>query len=173
MQIYEMDNQLCLFVPDGCAGRMSQAPSVRENQRARTSASFWKKSSELTAAPFQFLDLTPGHGNLLGEFYWEERSPYVGESLTLNTGVSPKDAIESSLSQILEDSPPSKYYLSKTACLGILRRASERGKELPPQLKTALQMQAGLIPTQENLHDIIAFAANQRDEVRDPDAGRI
>ena len=167
MKANETADQICLFSPDSSCGKTSPAPSPAGSQRARTSASFWKKSSELTAAPFQFLDLTPGHGNLLGEFYWEERSPYVGESLTLNTGVSPKDAIESSLSQILEDSPPSKYYLSKTACLGILRRASERGKELPPQLKTALQMQAGLIPTQENLHDIIAFAANQRDEVRD------
>jgi len=115
----------------------------------------------------QSLDLTPGAGNLLGEFYWELTSPWLGESSTLNTGVSPKDAVASSLSQILEPAPHPRYYLSRTACLGILRRASERGKELPPQLKTALLMQAGLIPTQEKLHDVIAFAANQRDEVRD------
>lgn len=50
------------------------------------------------------------------------------------------------MSQILQDDPPRKYYLSRTACLGILRRARERGKELPPQLKTALMAQAGLIP---------------------------
>ena len=121
----------------------------------------------MVAVPYQFLDLTPGAGNLLGESYWEMLSPYVGASLRLNTGASPKDAIVCSLSQILEDSPPSRYYLSRTACLGILRRASERGKELPPQLKTALMIQAGLIPLQRISDDPIAFAANQRDEVRD------
>ena len=49
--------------------------------------------------------------------------------------------------------------------LGILRRARERGKELPPQLKTALMAQAGLIPLAAPASEPIAFAANQRDEV--------
>ncbi|NNJ32068.1 hypothetical protein G9470_20090 [Bacteroides xylanolyticus] len=62
----------------------------------------------------------------------------------LNTGVSPNDARESFLSQILEETPLQKYYLSRTACLGILRRARSRGKELPKQLKTALEIQAGI-----------------------------
>ena len=75
MQIFEVDGQLCLFVPDSSFGKTSPAPSPAGNQRAKTSASCWRRSSELTAAPFQFLDLTPGHGNLLGESYWEERSP--------------------------------------------------------------------------------------------------
>ena len=167
MQILELDGQDCLFDQDTCAGKMSPAYSPPETPRARTSASSWRRSLELVAVPYQFLDLTPGAGNLLGESYWEMLSPYVGASLRLNTGASPKDAIVCSLSQILEDSPPSRYYLSRTACLGILRRASERGKELPPQLKTALMIQAGLIPLQRISDDPIAFAANQRDEVRD------
>ena len=62
----------------------------------------------------------------------------------LNTGESPSAAVESSLSQILEDSPHQRYYLSKNACLGILRRAKVRGKELPPQLEIALRIQAGV-----------------------------
>lgn len=33
---------------------------------------------------------------------------------------------------------------SRNACLGILRRAKIRGKELPPQLETALRIQAGV-----------------------------
>ncbi len=37
-----------------------------------------------------------------------------------------------------------KYYLSAKACLGILRRAQKRGKELPPLLKGALERQAGI-----------------------------
>lgn len=36
---------------------------------------------------------------------------------------------------------PEKYYLSSRACQGILRRAEVRGKELPPELKTALEAQ--------------------------------
>ena len=50
------------------------------------------------------LDLTPGHGNLLGEYEWEILSPWLSESWTLNTGVSPREGRACSLSQILEDS---------------------------------------------------------------------
>ena len=116
------------------------------------------------------LDLTPGHGNLLGEYEWEILSPWLGGSWTLNTGVSPREGRVSSLSAILEDSPPQKYYLSRKACLGILRRARERGKPLPPQLEAALKAQAGLTVYVTPLPDaaaVTAFAANQRDEVRD------
>lgn len=167
MQIFELDDQLCWFDPDSSCGKTFRELSLPENLPAKTSASSRKRSSELSAINYQFLDLTPGAGNLLGESYWETLSPYVGGSSMLNTGASPKDAAESSLSQILEDSPPSRYYLSRKACLGILRRALERGKELVLQLKTALMIQAGLIPPQRISDDPIAFAANQRDEVRD------
>ena len=49
-----------------------------------------------------------------------------------------------SLSDILEtgDIPP-RYYLSPTACIGILRRAASRGKDLPEILKKTLECQAG------------------------------
>ena len=116
------------------------------------------------------LDLTPGHGNLLGEYEWEILSPWLGGSWTLNTGVSPREGRVSSLSAILEDSPHQKYYLSRKACLGILRRARERGKPLPPQLEAALKAQAGLtvyVTPIPGTGTIAAFAANQRDEVRD------
>ena len=167
MQIYEMDNQLSLFVPDSLCGKTSPEPFPAENQRARTSALSWRKLSELSAIPFMSLDLTAGAGNLLGEFYWELISPWRGASSMLNTGASPRDAVASSLSRILEAAPHPRYYLTKTACLGILRRASERGKELPPQLKLALMMQAGIVSARNVLKGTISFAANQRDEVRD------
>jgi len=51
--------------------------------------------------------------------------------------------------------------------LGILRRAAERGKELPPQLKAALEIQAGVAHSGHYESQPVAFAANQRDEVRD------
>ena len=49
---------------------------------------------------------------------------------------------ESILSQILMVNVPQKYYLSPKACLGILRRASVRGKKLPEVLELALKKQA-------------------------------
>ncbi len=60
------------------------------------------------------------------------------EFLMLNSGECPNAAVESFLSQILQVNVPEKYYLSKTACEGILRRAERRGKELPAMLKEAL-----------------------------------
>ena len=66
-----------------------------------------------------------------------------GASLTLNTSVSPNVAIESSLSQILQDTDalPSKYYLSRKACENLLRRAENLGKTLPRELEQNLQKQ--------------------------------
>ena len=168
MQIWNEDGQGSLFAHDGCAGRTCPARSAQGPPRGRTSASSSRRSSELKAIPFMSLDLTPGRGNLLGESYWELVSPWPGGSSMLNTGPAPLSEEDVfSLSQILQDAPPRKYYLSRTACLGILRRAGERGKELPPQLKAALMAQAGLIPLAAPASEPIAFAANQRDEVRD------
>nr|WP_295759697.1 DNA cytosine methyltransferase [uncultured Oscillibacter sp.] len=112
------------------------------------------------------LDLTPGHGNLLGEYEWETLSPWLGGSWTLNTGVSPREGRVSSLSAILEDSPHQKYYLSRKACLGILRRARERGKPLPPHLEAALKAQAGLtvyVTPIPGTAPVTVFAATQND----------
>jgi hypothetical protein len=100
-----------------------------------------KKSAELLTAPYLYLDLQTGHGSLLGPL-WEINSPSLGEYWMLNTGPSHSGAAESSLSQILEAKPHPKYYLSPTACRGILRRARVRGKELPAVLKKALELQA-------------------------------
>lgn len=163
---YEAE-QLSMFGQDLWYGKMFPAPLVQERQRAKTSESFWRRSSALNAIPFQSLDLTPGAGNLLGEFYWELISPWRGGASTLNTGVSPRDAEESSLSQILQADPPLKYYLSPKACLGILRRAFERGKELPKKLERALKIQAGLMRPDGQPTGLEAYHINQRDEVRD------
>ena len=76
-------------------------------------------------------------------YFWETDGVWLTEFSTLNTGVSPSEEQESTLSQILLAEVPEKYYLSPKACLGILRRASVRGKELPEVLKKALERQAG------------------------------
>ena len=164
MQTNKEAEQVTLSDLGICCGKMFQEPSPAELPKARTSVSSSKRSSELSAVPFMSLDLTPGHGNLLGESYWELISPWLGGAWMLNTGVSPNDARESSLSQILQDAPPIKYYLSPKACLGILRRASERGKALPPKLERALKIQAGLMRPDGQPTDLNAFHINQRDE---------
>ena len=165
--MYDADGQACLFDRDSYAGKTSPAPSARARPRGRTSGSSSRRSVKLVAIPYMSLDLTPGHGNLLGESYWEILSPWLGESWTLNTGVSPREGRVCSLSRILEDSPPRKYYLSRKACLGILRRARERGKPLPPQLEAALKAQAGLTVYLTPLAPPLAFHMNQRDEAID------
>ena len=76
-------------------------------------------------------------------YIWETDGAWLTEFSTLNTGVCPNEEQESTLSQILLAKVPEKYFLSQKACLGILRRASVRGKELPAVLKKALERQAG------------------------------
>ncbi len=64
----------------------------------------------------------------------------LGEFLTPNTSDWPNDAAVCSLSQVLEKtSIPPRFFLSSTACAGILRRAEKRGKKLPRQLEAALR----------------------------------
>lgn len=168
MQMFYEDEQVSMFAPDSCAGKMSPAHSPVGSKREMTSGSFWRKHSELVYQEFMFLKITLGDGDILGQPYWEILSPYVGESSTLNTGVCPRVVRGSSLWQILEPHPQRKYYLSRKACLGILRRARKRGKELPATLKLALEMQSGLrmidlvILAQMGL--IKAYHINQRNE---------
>ena len=125
---------------------MFREPFQAEPRKARISGSSSKNSSELISIPFMSLDLTPGAGNLLDEFYWELLSPWRGESLILNTGPAPHSgAAGSTLWSILEAQPHPRYFLTRKACQGIIRRASERGKPLPPQLQQALEIQAGML----------------------------
>lgn len=67
------------------------------------------------------------------------RLTQLGESLTLNIGEYPSVENESTLSEILEDNVPEKYYLSPKACWGILRRAKNKGRKLPDNLRIALE----------------------------------
>ena len=168
MKTNSVEGQVSLYDLGIWCGKTSPEPSLPENQRAKISASSSKKYAELAAIPYMFLDLTPGTGNLLGQYEWEMLSPWRGESSIRNTGPAPRSvAGVSTLSQILQAKVPRKYYLSETACLGILRRAEERGKELPETLERALRIQSGLSAPDGTLTAPMAFAQNQRDEVRD------
>lgn len=154
MSCYEPDVQLSLL-------GLEELQTPASQQKKRWPA---KSASELVAIPYLYLDFTPGHVDLLGDYYWELRSPYQEDGTVLNTGLAPREPIRSSLAEILEADSATKYYLSHTACLGILRRAEERGKELPPQLKWALMVQAGLEQSPLEFQEIKAYHINQRNE---------
>ena len=157
MQTYFEGDQVSLFDQDTSAGKTLWAYSAQARRTGRISGLSWSQLLDYIAPPYQFLDLTPGAGNLLGQFEWEMRSALHGGAFLRNTGPSPRDATESCLSQILEDHPPKKYYLTTAACLGILRRAKERGKPLPKALDTALRIQAGLIGLPEGREKTVPF----------------
>ena len=123
-----------------------------------------KSDSELVSIPYFHLDLLSSPVDLFGQRHWELRSPWREGKRSLNTGAAPRRPIRVSLSGILEAYPSLKYYLSKTACLGILRRAFERGKELPKMLARALKIQAGLMKLDSQPTDLKAFHVNQRNE---------
>ena len=121
-------NYLTVCAPGGSSGKMSRGacPPVISKPESMTSTFFLQ--------PLQKSGIVAG-----------------GEFLTLNTSewtdtLVPFLSVDGvcSLSDILEPSGniPQKYYLSPTACQGILRRAESRGKALPPMLKDALERQA-------------------------------
>ena len=121
-----------------------------------------KPDSVLIAIPFYYIDFKDV--DLFGNPHWEFRSPLREGKQPLNTGVAPRTPIRASLTDILESNPDPKYDLTTTACVGILRRAGERGKELPEQLKMALTIQAGLSKVPYTPTELKAYHINQRDE---------
>lgn len=124
-------------IQDLWSGKTSPARS--HQTKAKTSKQSSKKSAQ-SKANFLFLSLKNGQKQ---EKLWETDFLSHGEHLTRNIGEFPSEESVSTLSQILQVNVPEKYYLSQRACQGILRRASERGKELPEVLKKALERQAG------------------------------
>ena len=175
MQAENLEGQESIFGRDSGSGKMSSALSQVGGTLKRVRRSLGrifkrssKRSSKLKNHTFMLLDLRPGAGNMLGA-YWEYDPPWLGSFGTLNTSECPKDAVECSLWQILQATAPSRYSLSQTACLGILRRAECRGKSLPPLLEAALRMQAGLDPPAPISGEAKAYHINQRSEGIDLD----
>ena len=127
-------------IQDTLSGKTCREHSVPTVER--TSATSSKRSAGLKMKPLQFLDLRNGQGQ---DRFWETIFPLHGELSMLNTSESPRDADACFLSQILMANVPEKYYLSPKACQDILRRASERGKQLPNILRIALERQAHIV----------------------------
>ena len=175
MQTENLEGQESIFGQDSACGKMSSVLSQVGGTLKRVKKSLGrifkkssKRSSKLKNHTFMLLDLRPDAGNMLGA-YWEYDPPWLGSFGMLNTSEGPKDAVECSLWQILQATAPSRYSLSQTACLGILRRAACRGKSLPPLLEAALRMQAGLDPPAPISGEAKAYHINQRNEGIDPD----
>ena len=166
MRIYDVEGQLSLFGPDGCSGRMSREPSPAVSPEERISGRSLRKRPKWWTRPAMCLDLRRDSGLVLGAF-WQTVFPSHGGQSTHNFSECPKEGKESRLSQILQGFAPRKYYLSTTACRGIIQRAKARGKPLPGALLRALEVQGGLAAPSllEGLPQ--AIACNQRDEVRD------
>ena len=135
---------------DSQYGKTFPAPSAAT--RERTSMPCSKPSAPSATVPLMYLDLRMGYGNLLGA-YWETDTALPGGFTMPSTGACPKDARESTLSQILDLNAPGRYCLSPRACAGIIRRAEKRGKELPPMLRDALMEVIGLGGGLENIED--------------------
>lgn len=113
--------------------QVTKAP-ISEQSSKKQSASFVKK-------PPLFLCLKTDGQQPDASLVWtsEEISGVSHGVYSMHSfGECPSVAVESHLSQILEDYPLQRYYLSAKACQGILNRAERRGKKLPDLLKKAL-----------------------------------
>lgn len=85
-------------------------------------------------------------GGKVGESRPGHSTELHGAYVTLSGGESHSAAVVCSLSDVLETrAVPQKYYLSPTACRGILRRAAKRGRQLPRALHQALAERAGTV----------------------------
>lgn len=132
--------------PDIWCGKTCREHSAPTKEKISESSS--KKRQGLSNRQPLFLDLSVS--GLTREPLWETDGVLLGEYMTHSFGECPSVAVESHLSQILEDSPHQKYYLSARACQGILRRAERRGKKLPEILMEALTQQIECLTLQES-----------------------
>lgn len=139
------------YIVDSLFGKMS--PEYCQAIQTWTFAQFL---NPLQNVKLQYLDLVDGQMQ-----DWCEADDVMlgGESSMLNISEAPKEYFSCpneekgyGLSQILEKNTdvPKKYFLSAKACMGILNRSERRNKTLPPLLKKALEMQAGITKLDEN-----------------------
>ena len=94
----------------------------------------------------------------------ENDQPSLGESLMPSIGEFPSVGVESSLWQVMEVNAPQKYYLSKRACEGIVRRAANRGKVLPPLLDAALKYRIATADLDANSDTLIFTPVGENED---------
>ena len=136
----QLDGQVSWFGQDTWCGKTCQEHSAAT--KGKTLLQSWKKQSELQnrKPPLCLCLKTDSQQPESCMMKWEP-GQLLGEYTTRSFGECPSADAESRLSQILEECPHPKYYLSVKACRGILRRADGRGKDLPDALLRALWYQ--------------------------------
>ena len=150
-----MDGQVTwLDLGISCGKTWSEPLAATEE---KTSRPCWKKLRVSQNQDFLYLDCRTSRNGQSQEPLTVMGGLSLGGLTTLRTGEKPSEtavqemlsvwgphsvAEESRLSQILEVNPLPKYNLTAKACLGILRRAERRGKDLPERLKQVLLMQS-------------------------------
>lgn len=120
---------------DSSFGKMSPTPST--STKAQTSTPSCKSSSPSTTRSAQFLDLRSVNG-VHPVALWETVTALPGGHTTPNFTERPSAAKECTLSAILDQNVPEKYYLSPRGAAGIIRRSHKRSKPLPDILMSAL-----------------------------------
>ena len=140
--IGELDGQVTWFDLDSWYGKTCQERFQAETRKGQTSRPLSKKSSKSANLTPMCISVSRINGQKPDAITLRMADGLLlGDYTTRSFGESPNVAVESRLSQILEDCALPKYYLSATACEGILRRAAKRGKELPTALRQALENQ--------------------------------
>ena len=116
-----------LFAPDTWCGKTSPEPSHPTTERTSGRSSRRRSGSQNRTLPtFHYLPkgggrwLTPG---------METDGPLPTAFSTLNFGECPSVVVESRLSQILEDTPPSKYFFVRKGVCGDTSQGDAPGEE--------------------------------------------
>lgn len=98
---------------------------------------------------------------------------FRGEYLTLNSSEHPRDVEESSLSEVLAQSVPLRFFLTTDHLQSLLDRASARKKPLPIELEKAIKNQISILSNMPQLEESIQQARSQKDFVMTEKLGRL
>ena len=110
----EMEGQMTFADLGIWSGKMS--PEHSQATKEKISEPSLKKLQKWQKGMPAFLDLRNGHTQ---DALWEMGGPLLGDYTLRSFGESPKEENASRLSQILEEEPHPKYFLSAKACQGI------------------------------------------------------
>lgn len=112
---------------------VSSTTHLLSRRMSKRDGSSWKTCRDFSQ---QIKDAILGQSSL----HWARQgfTTESGELLIRNTSESRNAAVDCSLSQVLQDRPDDRYWLSPKAAQGILTRATRRGRTLPEPLHQAL-----------------------------------
>ena len=147
------EEQMSLFGPGTWSGKTSPELSAATKDKTSQRSSKKRSVSQSRKPPLWVCLKKDGLQADASSMSWVA-GQLPGEFSTHSFWESPRDAVESHLSQILEGSPHPKYSLSARACQGILNRASRRKKKLPEMLEQALLEQSDSRNTTLPMHGV-------------------